>query len=119
MKLNIGSGNTVLEGYTPWDIKDGKQAFPLDLPDNSVDAIYASHILEHFGHRETVTVVQDWVRVLKPGGLLQICVPDFDLCIDQYRNGDQNLTEAFLMGGQVNGHDFHKALFNQQKMLIQ
>src|SRR5207249_3890671 len=34
----------------------------------SADLIYASHVLEHISHRETLSVLQEWRRVLKPGG---------------------------------------------------
>lgn len=42
--------------------------------DGEVDAITASHILEHFGN--TKKILSEWDRVLKPGGTLAIIVPD-------------------------------------------
>ena len=52
-----------------------------ELPDNSVDLIYACHLLEHFGRWEMHEVLQEWYRVLKTGGLLRLAVPDFSALI--------------------------------------
>jgi predicted SAM-dependent methyltransferase len=49
-----------------------------DLPfeDNSFDHVYASHIIEHFSHKETQNVLDEWIRVLKENGILEIRCPD-------------------------------------------
>ena len=117
MKLNIGAGKTALPGFEPWDIKNGRKAFPLDVPDNSVEEIYASHVLEHFGWRQTVAVLRDWTRALEPGGRLRVAVPDFDKIVDAYRSREPNTpVEAFLLGGQTDAHDVHHALFTEEKL---
>ena len=45
LRLNIGAGSVAIDGYTPVDRSVGKEAFPLDYEDDSVDEIRASHIL--------------------------------------------------------------------------
>lgn len=49
-----------------------------DLPyeTNSVEAIYAGELWEHFEHADAIHLTQECARVLKPGGALRICVPD-------------------------------------------
>lgn len=42
-----------------------------------VHLIYASHVLEYFDREEVIPVLEEWVRVLKPGGILRLAVPDF------------------------------------------
>ena len=37
--------------------------------DNSIEEIYASHVLEYFDKYEVVNVLKEWNRVLKPGEL--------------------------------------------------
>lgn len=113
IRLNLGSGDTVVPGYTNIDRKDGGEVYPLKFPDNSVDAIYASHILEHFSHRDTEKVISEWVRVLKPGGELKIAVPDFDKIINAYQSGKEWPVEMFLMGGHTDENDRHGAVFNE------
>ncbi len=48
----------------------------LPYPDGRFDTVFASNILEHFPASETVTVLREWWRVLRPGGTLELVVPD-------------------------------------------
>jgi len=118
LKLNIGSGDGItMKGYTNVDAKFGDSAFPLAYSDNSVDEIYASHILEHFPHAQTLDVLKDWVRVLKPGGVLKVAVPDFALIAKSYvANGFHAIADGYVYGGQIDENDFHKALFDRAKL---
>jgi hypothetical protein len=114
LRLNIGSGDKLtLKGYVNVDAKFGQAAYPLAYPDNSVDEIRASHLLEHFGLHETSNVLKDWARALKPGGWLKIAVPDFDFIVGHYRNGNPDRLPIFgyLMGGQLDNNDYHKSVF--------
>ena len=45
VKLNLGAGDTQIEGFTPIDAKLGHDVRKLEYDDNSVDEIRASHIL--------------------------------------------------------------------------
>ena len=45
---------------------------------NEVAEIYACHVLEHIPRPEVVPTLREWRRVLKPGGLLRVAVPDFE-----------------------------------------
>lgn len=77
LKLNIGSGDIKLDGYTNLDGKFGDDITHLKYPNNSVDEIYASHVLEYFDQFECIDVLREWNRVLKKGGIIRIAVPDF------------------------------------------
>jgi len=113
MKLNLGSGSLELEDYENIDIKNGKQAYPLDVPDGSCEEIRASHLLEHFGMAESIDVMRHWVSKLKPGGVLKIAVPDFAKIADAYVNSKQMNIGGYLMGGQSDKDDYHKAIFDR------
>lgn len=93
------------------------------FPDKYGDLIYASHILEHIGHRRLIKVLKEWRRVLKDGGILRISVPDFDKIIDIYNTMGNNIKEieGVLMGGQDYEYNFHKSAFNERylKELLQ
>jgi predicted SAM-dependent methyltransferase len=122
MKINIGSGSVPLPDYLNLDRKSGDEAFPLshngvEIEDESVDVIRASHILEHFSHTEAPEVIKHWASKLKTGGVLKIAVPDFDWCVEQYTSGSQAPLEAYLMGGQTDGDDYHKSLFNERTLV--
>jgi predicted SAM-dependent methyltransferase len=116
-KLNIGDGGIEIPGYEGVDIKRGYDAVEIQgTIDDTYDEIRASHVLEHFPHRKVSDVIKEWVRVLKPGGVLKIAVPDFEMIARQYLSGAPLPTEGYVMGGQVDDHDFHKALFDRETL---
>jgi len=108
IRLNCGSGYLPLPDYINIDIKSDEPNFAVDLildlrklkdhfKDNSVDEIFAKDSLEHIGWREVPKTLQDWVDILKPGGVLKIRVPDTDRIMDwcfSHRN-DKNSKEIF------------------------
>lgn len=126
MKLNLGSGDLPLDGYENLDAKFGDEVFPIRknragstmYADNFFDEIRASHVLEHFPHGQTLDVLREWMRVLKPGGWLKIAVPDVAWISAQmtYGNPGQYPLEAYLMGGQIDGYDFHKSAWRRETL---
>lgn len=116
IKLDLGAGRVSPAGFTPVGRDHGSEIFPLPYPDESVDVIRASHVLEHFPHGQVTAVIADWVRALKKGGTLAIAVPDFQKIAEGYLAGTEQPHEAFLLGGQVDRNDFHQALFDRDKL---
>lgn len=55
-------------------ILDLRKRLPFD--DNSVDAIYAGELWEHFEIGDARRLTHECYRVLKTGGVLRVCVPD-------------------------------------------
>src|ERR1051326_2208138 len=49
---------------------------PLPFAENSISAVYASHVLEHLYRSQAVALLSECKRVLKPGGVLRLVVPD-------------------------------------------
>lgn len=62
-----------------WDLRDG-----ILLPDKSVNKIYTSHVLEHIPYNELIPFLIEIRRVLKDGGELWVCVPNYRFYIDAY-----------------------------------
>lgn len=117
LKLNIGSKDTEMPGFTAVDRKFGQEAYPLDFPDESAVEIYASHILEHFPRGLVLEVLKDWFRVLKPGGRIRVAVPDFDRLVDGYRSGGMTTNiQPFIFGGQTDTNDVHYCAFNKETL---
>ncbi len=50
----------------------------------SAELIYSSHMLEYFDRTEVRRVLDEWKRVLCPGGVLRLGVPDFEALIEVY-----------------------------------
>lgn len=58
----------------------------INLPaeENSVDIIYASHMFEYFDRTEAVEVLEKWKFYLKPGGVIRLAVPNFEMYVKLY-----------------------------------
>ena len=76
MKLHLGSGSRYLEGYVHIDIADYEHIdirTSIDklntIDDDTVNEIYASHVLEYFDRNEVEFVLKEWMRVLKKNGI--------------------------------------------------
>ncbi len=117
VRLNLGCGPIHISGYRNMDRALGDEAFPLNVPDGSVDEIRASHLLEHFSHTETLAVLTDWVSKLKPGGCLKIAVPDFKTVASEYLAGKPINVQGYAMGGHVDNNDIHLALFDEETLM--
>lgn len=66
-------------------IHDLSKRFP--WPDNTADVVYSSHTLEHLNRETGAHFMAECRRVLKPGGVLRIVVPDLKKIIDGYQSG--------------------------------
>jgi len=114
MKLNLGCGRTKLPGYDNLDIADGREAYPLqDYLTDSCEEVRASHLLEHFPHGLVGKVLIEWVRVLTPGGLLRLSVPDFADIARRYATGEKINAQDFVMGSQRDDNDYHRSLWDE------
>lgn len=49
---------------------------PLPFPANSISAVYASHVLEHLYLVDAQKLLDQCKRVLRPGGVIRLVVPD-------------------------------------------
>jgi len=126
-RLHLGCGVKHIPGFFHVDALDYPHVDhvgPVDrLPfvaDESVELIYACHLLEHFGRKEYLGVLAEWRRVLRPGGVLRLAVPDFEACARLYVEGrlpqGLPLITGLLMGGQRDQYDFHKMVFDRASL---
>lgn len=117
LRLHIGAGNIHLSGFVDIDRKNGKEAYPLDVADGSVEEIVASHVLEHFSHRDVSIVLQHWVSKLKPGGKIRLAVPDFEIVAREYLAGKPINVQGYVMGGHSDQNDMHGCLFDRESLM--
>lgn len=116
MKLDIGCGDFKREGYLGVDpfVATDYQAPMWELPfeDDSIEAIYSSHALEHISKFEVPLTLDEWRRVLMPGGAIEIHVPDLRWCCEQWlaRQGTDWYLDT-LFGMQNHPGEFHKTGF--------
>lgn len=83
----------------------------LNLPDNYADIVYTSECLEHFPWREYQSVLAEWCRIVKVGGMIRIEVPDFLLACQQILSADtldmDRRMQQIFFAEQLNEFDFH------------
>lgn len=62
----------------------------LPLADCTADLVYSSHFLEHIPSQKVNQFLQECLRILRPGGLLRLVVPDLEnICRTYLHNRDQ------------------------------
>lgn len=61
--------------------------------DETVDVVYASHVLEHFDRNDALSFMREVRRVLRPGGICRIVVPDLEWAAKAYINALTALRE--------------------------
>jgi predicted SAM-dependent methyltransferase len=93
-KLHIGCGKNHLDGWINIDVYPAPLAmnvlWGLPFADGSVRYIFVSHMLEHlFYPRDVKPFLAQLRRVLAPGGVVRIAVPDVEQCIEAYVNNDR------------------------------
>jgi predicted SAM-dependent methyltransferase len=148
-KLNLGCGRDLMKKLPPpWlnvDLEGVAADFLSDvhhLPpawSEAVDEVRASHLLEHFFLNEMGAVLQEWFRVLVPGGVLRVIVPDLEIITEALRKGVDSkgrrsisVTETTPILAQIYGIRYedsetekpwrHRFLFNEdilKELLLQ
>jgi predicted SAM-dependent methyltransferase len=95
-RLNWGCGEHVAPGWINSDVKDTPEVDlvadireGLPIATGSLDYVVSVHALPELGYAELPVALQELRRVLKPGGVLRLALPDLDRAIDAYRRGDE------------------------------
>ncbi|TNC80917.1 MAG: methyltransferase type 11 [Oleiphilus sp.] len=124
-RLHIG-GKQVKEG---WELLNAMELEGVDhlmnandlsaFDEGTFDEIYASHVVEHFDFAgELLPTMEEWHRVLKPGGRVYISVPDLDILCAMMVDKKQLDPNArwkimtMMFGGHVDEYDYHKVGLN-------
>lgn len=124
-KLHLGCGPKFFPGWFHIDALDYPHidhqgaVEKLDfIESDSVEIIYACHLLEHFGRHDFQDALTEWFRVLKPGGVLRLAVPDYAACAQLFVDGklDNGVKDilGLMMGGQKDKYDYHCMIFDEK-----
>lgn len=108
VRLNLGCGDKLLEGYVNVDVAPSRRGLRpdvlCDLHDLSVFAsdsaneILAVHVVEHFWRWEVLGILGEWVRVLKPGGKMILECPNLISACQALLNDPENASEGDARG---------------------
>ena len=127
MKLHIG-GEEKKEGWKILNIqKKPNVDFVGDITDlgkfedNSIEEIYASHVVEHIEQRKIDQSLKGIYRVLKKNGKFYVAVPDMDVLCKVFVDPKAPIKIKFdmmriMFGGQQDSFDFHYFGWNSRFM---
>lgn len=85
-RLNLGCGDKILPGYVNVDVVASRGGQKPDVQcdlrrlepfqTDEADEILSVHVIEHFWRWEALEVVREWLRVLRPGGVMILECPN-------------------------------------------
>jgi len=126
MKLHLGCGKRNFGN--DWVHIDGgnhehlhsQDITTLPFADKTVELVYASHVLSYFDRLEVVEILKEWKRVLIPGGILRVAVPDFEAMTRLYVETSAGL-DNFLgpLYGKMEMGDkniYHKTVYDKSSL---
>jgi SAM-dependent methyltransferase len=89
--LNLGCGATFNANWTNVDfVSTGKDVIAHNLlagipfEDKKFEVVYHSHVLEHFPKDKALHFINECYRVLKPGGIIRVAIPDLERIAKNY-----------------------------------
>ncbi len=92
-KVHLGCWHRFIPGFIHVDLCDMPHIDHVSsidklpfLNDNSAELIYCSHALEYFDRDDAKLVLREWLRVLRPGGVLRLAVPNLSALIKIYES---------------------------------
>jgi SAM-dependent methyltransferase len=72
--------------------------YSVPFVDGCVDFVYSSHSLEHLPVLRAAHLCREVFRVLKPGGVFRVCVPDLRIACQEYVKGNTQAALVLLFG---------------------
>lgn len=94
----------------------------LPVPDRCVDVVHSRHALEHFGRGAAIPALREWLRILRVGGELRLCLPNaLDACrrIVAIEGGElepDHYPWWQLYGRQDDEYDLHRNGFTPRRL---
>lgn len=111
-KLQIG-GEQIAPGFIA---ADSGEVFDLPYDDDQFDEISIADTLERLSHRDSIAAVARWARKLRPGGKIEIQVPDLLSVAKRYIDGEPVDVQRILMGPQERTGQCNGALFDRETL---
>ncbi|MEQ9446151.1 MAG: methyltransferase domain-containing protein [Rhodospirillaceae bacterium] len=130
LRLHVG-GHEAKKGWVIFNAENGPLVDIVGtctdmslFPDHCCSDIYCSHVIEHLSLAGELTqTLNEFYRILAPGGVLRVSVPDVSVLFRFY-NDPRSTAEVrlellkYIYGGQTSSYDFHKWGFDAELMHI-
>jgi predicted SAM-dependent methyltransferase len=94
--MNLGSADDRIPGYVAVDFFSPNVGYgadlryPLLIDDAVFDGIFTEHTLEHLNYTEVARILAECRRILKPGGIIRIVVPDLSIFVEHYVSNNES-----------------------------
>ncbi len=129
-RVEVGAGDSPSPGYVHCDVRPLPHiehvciAWELPFASGSVDEIYSRHMLEHLTFDQAKRTLAHWAEMLRPGGVLDINVPDLEAASRQLNleglspyvphqvTNEEHALRA-LYGWQNHPDDFHRSGYTE------
>lgn len=83
------------------------------------DAIFVSHVLEHFSYWREQDILKGWIDCLKDGGELHILVPSAEWAAREVLSDHPSpALHGHMLAGQINQWDVHLNIFTMRKLRV-
>lgn len=123
-KVNIGAGMDIRDDYINVDhralegIDVVADVLDMPFPNNSLEEIFASHVVEHFVQKDLEKILRYWFELLKNGGRLRLITPNIEDMAKKYTVGEITWDEfrSVALGGQDYASDYHLNHFSVKSM---
>lgn len=105
--VHLDKSGRLLPGGVPPEIVASIEAIPGEAA--TFDEIVCSQVLEHLVHANALQALGEFFRVLKPGGLLKLDVPDLDKLCRAWVDGwlEREVVSQLVYGDPSNMPDDH------------
>ena len=119
--LNLGCGNHFHKDWVNVDFYSAEASIiahnirtPLPFSSENFDAVYHSHLLEHLPRSEARSFLQECLRVLRPGGVLRVVVPNLEQIAREYLR----LLEEAESGSEIAAHNYDWILLEMYDQVV-
>ena len=102
-KLHLGCGSKRFPGWLNADRFKADADIYLNacrrypFADNTFRAVYTEHMLEHIPVDYVPGLLSEVHRILQPGGMFRVTVPDLDIYVEKYTAQDRAFFEPILV----------------------
>lgn len=124
LRVHLGCGTEVYPGWINLDSETWRNTVGVDqgdlrdlnrFADSTVDVISCHHALEHIPGVDIIPTLQEWARVLKVGGVLDLAMPDIELTAKAFLANPSHENKWSYSGslGAIYGGQFAPGMIHQ------
>ena len=93
-------------------------AKPFPYSDGSFECVFSAHVFEHIPRKQMAGLLREILRVLSPGGVMRVSVPDLDFFIRHYQpECADDFVNAVFEISQANDKNRHHWMYSAYTLI--